>query len=140
MSRKPSKKRRGARKRRRGRSVDLSVHEGVAQRLERMTVDFNAAQQRIEILESLLIATVAKAGGVIAVDEVQPAKYLIEIEEAPGGLILILTNSEAPGGQGGKRDVGRQNNHGPVPADREGDVRPDSRDSRSLSTGDEAGA
>jgi hypothetical protein len=69
-----------------------------------MTVDFNAAQQRLETLESLLITVVAKAGGMIKVDEVPPGKYTLEAEEMPGGVMLILTDSKAPRGQGGKRD------------------------------------
>lgn len=102
MSRQGFKKRRGARKRRGGRSVDQSVYDGVAQRLERMTADFNAANERLETLEGLLITVVAKAGGVINVGEVPPGSYQLEAEHIEGGVMLILTDDNGPVGQGGK--------------------------------------
>lgn len=119
MSRKGSKKRRDARQRRTGRSVDASVHAGIAQRLERMTADFNAAQERIETLESLLITMVAKAGGMITIGEVPPGAYRLEAEHVEGGVMLILTDETAPEGQEGKAADADENRMG------DGDVEPD---------------
>lgn len=105
MSRKGSKKRRDARKRRGGRSVDQSVYDGVAQRLEAMVVDFNAAQAQVHEAHAALCAVVKAGGGMLDVDDLPPGKWGIEVEPRPGGggTILILTGSEES--QEGERDA-----------------------------------
>lgn len=105
MSRDGSKKRRQARTRRGGRSVDQSVYDGVAQRLEAMTVELNAAKAQLHEAHAALCAVVRAADGILDVDDLPPGKWGIEVETRPGGggTILILTGSEES--QRGKEDA-----------------------------------
>ena len=96
--------RRNGRKGPKGRSVDASVHKGLARRLERMTADYNAAQRRIDELEGLLLAVVAKAGGIaVEAGYLRPGRYSLLADELPNGMMLTVVD-ETLGGQEGKRN------------------------------------
>jgi len=69
-----------------------------------MTTDFNAAQRRIDELEGLLLAVVAKAGGIaVEAGYLRPGRYSLLADELPDGMMLTVVD-ETLGGQEGKRD------------------------------------
>jgi len=80
------------------RSVALSVHQGVARQLEAARVELGEARRQLFAIRSLLVATVAKVGGIIDVDYVT-GEHGLQYEERPGGVVLILT--DGAGRQGG---------------------------------------
>ena len=105
-------RRKAMKKRRRGhgpkgKSVDLSVHLGVARQLDQTRVELAQAVNRVHNLEALLIAVVRAAGGILDVDFLPEwCEFGIESERRDGGVILILTGTEKPPeGQEGKADA-----------------------------------
>ena len=85
-----------------GKSIALSVHEGVTRQLDELRADHVKLTHRNHRLEALIIAVVIKAGGILDVDNLPPNRdFGLEGQDREGGMILIVTDSEAPEGQGG---------------------------------------
>jgi len=94
-----------------GKSVALTVHEGVARQLDELRAEQARLVERNHRLEGLIIAVVIKAGGILDVDNLPPNRdYGLQGQDRDGGMVLIVTDSEAPEGQGGND---ADEDHGP---------------------------
>ena len=96
---KPRKKRRGHGPR--GKSVDFSVHEGVARQLDETRAELNDTLERLHTIEKMLVSVVNAAGGILDVD-FAPAGLGLDSEDRDGGMVLYVIGKAVQEGQGGE--------------------------------------